>query len=58
MVSIHGLTIFEEYLRYKIIEGIAARLHGVKQEKETYTYVLHIGLIYGSLQCMEYVYHS
>jgi len=52
------LDIFEEYLRYKIIEGIAARLHGVKQEKETYTYVLHIGLIYGSLQCMEYVYHS
>jgi hypothetical protein len=32
MVSIHGLTIFEEYLRYKIFESIVARLHGVKQK--------------------------
>ena len=52
------LDIFEEYVRYKIVESIIARLHGVKQKEKTYTYVLHIGLIHGSLQCMEYEYHS
>ena len=39
--SIHAVTtygfyswhdIFEEYLRYKIVESIVARLHGVKQK--------------------------
>ena len=39
------LDIFEEYLRYKIVESIVARLHEVKQNEKTYTYVLHIGLI-------------
>ena len=29
--------IFEEYLRYKIIESTIARLHGVKQKEKTYT---------------------
>ena len=38
--------IFEEYLRYKIIKSIIARFHGVKQKEKTYTYVLHIGLIF------------
>jgi len=52
------LDIFEEYLRYKIIESIVARLHGVKQKEKTYTYVLHIGLIFESLQCLKYDYHS
>ena len=45
--SIHAMTtydfyswldIFEEYLRYKIVESIVARLHGVKQKKKTYTH--------------------
>jgi hypothetical protein len=49
---------FEEYLRYKIVESIIARLHGVKQKAKTCNYVLHIGLIHGNLQCMEYGYHS
>ena len=49
---------FEEYLRYKIVESIIARLHGVKQKAKTCTNVLHIGLIHGSMQCMEYGYHS
>ena len=49
---------FEGYLRYKIVENIIARLHGIKQKEKTYTNVLHIGLIHGSLQCMEYGYHS
>ena len=44
------LDIFEEYLRFKIIESIVARLHGVKQKEKTYTYVLHIGLILWSLE--------
>ena len=39
------LDIFEEYLRYKIVESIVARLHEVKQNEKTHTYVLHIGLI-------------
>ena len=52
------LDIFEEYVRYKIVESFIARLHGVKQKEKTYTYVLHIGLIHGSMQCMEYGYHS
>ena len=47
------LDIFEEYLRYKIIESTIARLHGVKQKEKTYTYVLHIGLTLRSLQCLE-----
>jgi hypothetical protein len=40
------LDIFEEYLRYKIVESIIARLHGVKQGEKTCTYVLYIGLIF------------
>ena len=52
------LDIFEAYLRYKIVESIGSRLHGVRQKEETYTYVLHIGLTFGSLQCLEYGYHS
>ena len=28
------LDIFEEYLRYKIVESIIARLHGVKQKRK------------------------
>ena len=41
------LDIFEAYLmRYKIVESIVARLHGVKQKEKIYTYVLHIGLIF------------
>ena len=47
------LDIFEEYVRYKIVESIIARLHGVKQKEKTYTYVLHIGLTLRSLQCLE-----
>ena len=39
------LDILEEYVRYKIVQIIIARLHGVKQKEKTYTYVLHIGLI-------------
>ena len=50
------LDIFEEYLRYKIIESTIARLHGVKQKEKTYTYVLHIGLTLRRLQCLEYCY--
>ena len=38
--------IFEEYVRYKIVQSIISRLHGVKQKEKTYTYVLHIGLIF------------
>ena len=65
--SIHAMTtngfyswldIFEEYLRFKIIESIVARLHGVKQKEKTYTYVLHIGLIFRSFQYLKYGYHS
>ena len=52
------LDIFEEYLRYKIIESTIARLHGVKQKEKTYTYVLHIDLILWSLQCLKYCYQS
>ena len=37
---------FEEYFRYKIVESIIARLHGVKQKEKTYTYMLHTGLIF------------
>ena len=60
--SIHAMTIygfyswldiFEEYVRYKIVESIIARLHGVKQKEKTYTYMLHTGLIFWSLQCLE-----
>ena len=40
------LDIFEEYVRYKIVESIIARLHGVKQKEKTYIYVLGIGLIF------------
>ena len=45
--SIHAMTTngfylwldkFGEYLRYKIVESIVARLHGVKQKKKTYTH--------------------
>ena len=52
--SIHAMTmygfyswldIFEEYLRYKIVESIVARLHGVNQKEQTYTYELHIVLV-------------
>jgi len=50
------LDIFEEYVRYKIVESIIARLHGVKQKEKTYIYVLRIGLIFWSLQCLEYCY--
>ena len=64
--SIHAMTtngfyswldIFEAYLmRYKIVESIVARLHGVKKKEETYTYMLHIGLIFESLQYLKYCY--
>ena len=40
------LDIFEEYMRYTIVQSIIAKLHGVKQKEKTYTYVLHIGLIF------------
>ena len=65
--SIHAMTIygfhswldiFEKYVRYKIVESIIARLHGVKQKEKTYTYVLHIDLILWSLQCLKYCYQS
>ena len=40
------LDIFEEFVRYKIVESIIARLHGVKQKEKTDTYMLHTGLIF------------
>ena len=40
------LDIFEEYVRYKIVESIIARLYGVKQKEKIYTHVLHIGIIF------------
>jgi len=55
-VSIHSLTYLKNMWDKKLVESIIARLHGVKQKEKTYTYVLHIGLIFWSLQCLEYCY--
>ena len=49
-ISIHAMTIydfyswldiFEEYVRYKIVQSIIARLHGVKQKEMCYILVLY-----------------
>ena len=57
MVSIHGLIYLKNMWDIKIVKSFIARLHGVKQKEKTYTYVLHIGLIFWSLQCLEYGCH-
>ena len=38
------LDIFEEYLRYKIVKSIVARLHGVKKKRRD----MHLCAIYWS----------
>ena len=49
-ISIHAMTIygfyswldiFEEYVRYKIVESFISRLHGVKQKEMCYILVLY-----------------
>ena len=54
----NGLYSWLGTFEVQIVESIIARLHGLIKINRRYTLVRFIGLIYGSLQCVKYGYHS
>ena len=58
MVSIHGLTYLKHNWDIKLLKVLLQGFMELSKKEKTHTNVLHIGLIHGSLQCMEYGYHS
>ena len=55
----NGLYLWLGILEVHIIESIIARLYGlIKIKRDIHLWAGYIGLIYGSLQCVKYGYHS